>query len=156
MISEGPWYVKKVQWTFDSDRRERRIKASLMTLLTSFDFDFSGVRSLRQKYWAWLAPIAKRPLAVPLMRHIDVAVALGNHTEVFLTDLLTAGSELSYSTCGGSLGGLSTGVGVNLGVYNNDVYIFAGSEDVVQTAKADVVSPTVTAEDLLALFDEDV
>ncbi|MBQ6237288.1 MAG: hypothetical protein IJK07_03625 [Bacteroidales bacterium] len=58
MMSDGPWYVKKVQWTFDSDRRERRIKASLMTLLTSFDFDFSGVRSLRQKYWACEAPIA--------------------------------------------------------------------------------------------------
>ncbi|MBQ3950676.1 MAG: hypothetical protein II661_09395 [Bacteroidales bacterium] len=60
--------MKKVQWTFDSDRRERRIKASLMTLLTLFDFDFSGVRSLRQKYWAWLAPIAKRPtkpVAIP-------------------------------------------------------------------------------------------
>ncbi len=57
-----------------------------MTLLTLFDFDFSGVRSLRQKYWAWLAPIAKRPLAVPLMRHIDVAVVLGNHAEVFLAD----------------------------------------------------------------------
>ena len=51
--------------------------------LTSVDFDFNGVRSPRQKYWAWLAPIAKRPLAVPLMSHIDVAVALGNHAEVF-------------------------------------------------------------------------
>ena len=135
-----------------------------MTLLTSFDFDFSGVRSLRQKYWAWLAPIAKRPLAVPLMRHIDVAVALGNHAEVFLADLLAAGSvvcrrlgrQLSHSTCGSSLGGLSAGVGVNLGVNNNDVYIFARSEYVVETTESDIVAPTVAAKDPLALLDEAV
>ena len=122
-----------------------------MTLLTSSDL-FSGVAPaqgfftqatgfcvIRQKYWAWLAPMAERPLVVLLMRDIDVAVALGNHTEVFtfshialarhseqapsalalrngLSNLLAAGGELGDSTCGSGLGGLSAGVGVHLGV----------------------------------------
>ena len=68
-----------------------------MTLLTSFDL-FSGVRSLRQKYWVWLAPMAERPLAVLLMCHIDVAVALGNHAEVFTFSHVTA-SRQSKRAC---------------------------------------------------------
>jgi len=88
--------------------------------------------------------------------NVDVAVALGDHTEVFLADLLTAGSELGNSTCGGSLRGLSTSVGVNLGVNNNDVYIFAGSEYVVETTESDVVTPAVAAEDPLALLDHEL
>ena len=45
------------------------------------------------------------------LRHIDVAVALGNHTEVFLADLLTAGGELGDSAGRDSLRALSAGVG---------------------------------------------
>ena len=88
--------------------------------------------------------------------NIDVAVALGNHAEVFLADLLTRGSELGNSASGSSLGGLSTSVGVNLGIDNDYVDIFARSEDVVETAESDIIAPTVTTEDPLALLDEDV
>ena len=52
---------------------------------------------------------------------IDVAVALGNHTEVFLANLLTRGGELGDSTCRGGLRALSAGVGVHLGVDDDDV-----------------------------------
>ena len=111
-----------------------------MTLLTSFDL-FSGVAPaqgfftqatgfcvIRQKYWAWLAPMAERPLAVLLMCHIDVAVALGNHAEVFLADFLAAGGELGDSAGGAErplevllIRGLSAGVGVHLGVDDDNV-----------------------------------
>ena len=55
------------------------------------------------------------------LRHIDVAVALGNHTEVFLANLLAAGGELGDSAGRGGLRALSAGVGVHLGVHHDDV-----------------------------------
>ena len=89
------------------------------------------------------------------LRHIDVAVALGNHTEVFLADLLAAGGKLGDSAGRGGLRALSAGVGVHLGV-DDDVDILAAGQHVVQTAESDVIAPTVTAEDPLALLDEAV
>ena len=88
--------------------------------------------------------------------HIDVAVALGNHTEVFLADLLAAGGELGDSAGRGGLRALSAGVGVHLGVHDDDVDVLAAGQDVVQTAESDVIAPAVTAEDPLALLDEAV
>ena len=90
------------------------------------------------------------------LRHIDVAVALGNHTEVFLADLLAAGGELGDSTGRGGLRALSAGVGVHLGVHNDDVDILAAGQHVVQAAESDVLAPAVAAEDPLALLDEAV
>ena len=90
------------------------------------------------------------------LRHIDVAVALGNHTEVFLADLLTAGGELGDSAGRGGLRALSAGVGVHLGVDDDDVDILAAGQHVVQTAESDVIAPAVAAEDPLALLDEAV
>ncbi len=60
---------------------------------------------------------------------------------------LTGSSELADLTDVGGLGSLSAGVGVNLGVEDEDVDIVAGSQDVIQTAEADIVGPTVAAED---------
>ena len=90
------------------------------------------------------------------LSHIDVAVGLGNHAEVFLADLLTGGGKLGNSASGGSLRGLSTGVGVHLGIDNDDVDIFAGSEDVVETAESDIIAPAVTTEDPLGLLDHEL
>ena len=87
---------------------------------------------------------------------IDVAVALGNHTEVFLADLLAAGGELGDGTGRGGLRALSAGVGVHLGVDDDDVDILAAGQDVVEAAEADVIAPAVAAEDPLALLDEAV
>jgi len=90
------------------------------------------------------------------LRHIDVAVALGNHTEVFLADLLAAGGELGDSAGRGGLRALSAGVGVHLGVDDDDVDILAAGQDVVEAAESDIVTPAVTAEDPLALLDKAV
>ena len=90
------------------------------------------------------------------LRHIDVAVALGNHTEVFLADLLAAGGELGNSAGRGGLRALSAGVGVHLGIDDDDVDILAAGQDVVEAAESDIIAPTVAAEDPLALLDEAV
>ena len=87
---------------------------------------------------------------------IDVAVALSNHAEVFLADLLAAGGELGDSTSRGGLRALSAGVGVHLGVDDDDVDILAAGQDVVEAAEADIITPTIAAEDPLALLDEAV
>ena len=47
-----------------------------------------------------------------------------------------------------SLGGLAAGVGVHLGVEHKDVDVVARGQDVVKAAEADIVGPTVAAEDL--------
>ena len=54
----------------------------------------------------------------------------------------------------GSLGSLSAGVGVNLGIEYHNVYVLAGSQNVIQTAEADVVCPAVAAEDPNGLLSE--
>ena len=90
------------------------------------------------------------------LSHIDVTVALGNHAEVFLADLLTRGSELGDSTGRRSLRRLTTRVRVNLGVEDEDVDVFAAGQHVVEATETDVVCPTVTTEDPLALLGEEV
>ena len=85
--------------------------------------------------------------------NVYVAVAHCNACKVFLLDILTAGSELSNRTSLGSLGSLSAGVGVNLGIEYHDVDVFAGSQNVVYAAETDIVSPSVTTEDPLELLE---
>jgi len=46
----------------------------------------------------------------------------------------------------GGLGGLSAGIGVYLGIENQQVDILAGGDDVVQTAVTDVIGPAVAAD----------
>ena len=78
---------------------------------------------------------------------IDIAVAHGHHAEVLLLDRLAAGGKLGDSAGRGRLGGLAAGVGIDLGVEDQDVDVFAGSEDVVQSAVTDVIGPAVAADD---------
>ena len=80
---------------------------------------------------------------------IDVAVGGGNHAEVLLADALALSSELSDGAERRCLGSLTAGVGIDLGVKYEDVDIFARSDDVVETAVADVVGGTVAADDPL-------
>ena len=49
----------------------------------------------------------------------------------------------------------SSGIEVHLGV-NDDVDILAACQDEVEAAESDIIAPTVTAEDPLALLDETV
>src|SRR5699024_9237427 len=55
-----------------------------------------------------------------------------------------------------SLGSLTTGVGVHLGVKDHDVDVVAGSQHVVQAAVTDVVGPAVAAEDPEALLGQEL
>ena len=72
----------------------------------------------------------------------------------FFFDSLTGSRELRNSADRSGLGSLSAGVGVNLGIEDQDVDILAGSDDVVQAAEADVVCPAVAAEDPHGLLGE--
>ena len=80
-------------------------------------------------------------------------------------------ANLATAPAGSGLGGLSAGVGVHLGVDDDDVAhfnafiqrcsqpsadILAAGQHVVETAEADIIAPTVAAEDPLALLDEAV
>ena len=67
-------------------------------------------------------------------------------------NLLTAGGELGDGTCGSGLRALSAGVGVHLGVDDDDVDILAAGQDVVEAAESDIIAPAVAAEDTLAVL----
>ena len=86
--------------------------------------------------------------------YIYITVGHCNACKVFLLGLFTTSSELSNRTSLGSLGSLSTCVGVNLGIEYHDVDIFAGSQNVVYAAEADIISPSVTTEDPLGLLSQ--
>ncbi len=79
--------------------------------------------------------------------HVDITVGHGNLREGLRLGLLAGSRELCDLADVGSLGSLSAGVGVDLGVEHEDVDVFAGGEDMVDAAEADVVSPAVAAED---------
>ena len=87
------------------------------------------------------------------MSDVNVAVTHSHHAEVFLLRSLAARGEFrdragrSRFTC------LSAGVGVNFGIYDEYVDVFALSENVIESAVTDVVSPTVAAEDPDGLLD---
>ena len=85
---------------------------------------------------------------------VNVAVGHGDLRQALGLDLLAGSRELRDLADVGGLGGLSAGVGVNLGVEDEDVHIFTGSEDVVHAAEADVEGPAVAAEDPAALLVE--
>ena len=88
------------------------------------------------------------------LRHVHVAVADGNLGQGLLLDVLAGGRELGNLADVGSLGCLTAGVGVDLGVEDEHVDVAAGSQDVVESAVADVVGPAVAAEDPEGLLGE--
>ena len=88
------------------------------------------------------------------LRHVDVAVAHGDLGQGLLLGHLTGSGELSDLAQVRGLGGLAAGVGVDLGVEDEDVDVVARSQDVVQATEADVVGPAVAAEDPEGLLGE--
>ena len=90
------------------------------------------------------------------LSNVNVTVTHSDHAEVFLLDSLTAGSEFSDGTGRSGLTRLTAGVGVNFGVENENVDVFAHSENVVKSAVTDIVSPAVAAEDPNGLLDKAV
>ena len=79
--------------------------------------------------------------------HVDIAIGHGNLSKALLLNFLAGSRELRDLADVGSLGGLSAGVGVNLGIENKDVDVLVLREDMIHAAKADVVCPAVAAED---------
>ena len=90
------------------------------------------------------------------LSNIDITVAHSHHAEILFLGSLTAGSELSNSSFRRGLGGLAARVGVNFGIEDKNVDIIAGSEDVIQSAVTDIVSPAVTTKDPLGTFNEEL
>ena len=90
------------------------------------------------------------------LSNVDVAVGHCDLCKGLLGDGLTCRSELSDLTDLGSLGCLAAGIGVNLGIEYQNVYIFAGSENMIESAEADIICPAVTAENPLALLGNEV
>ena len=86
--------------------------------------------------------------------YIYVAVGSLHETQVLLAHALAVGSKLSDGTDGRCLGSLTAGVGVNLGVDDEDVDILTRTDDMVQTTVTDVVGSTVTTDDPLAALHE--
>ncbi len=85
---------------------------------------------------------------------VDVAVGHRHHAEIFLGHRLAAGSELRNCAGRCRLGGLTTGVGVNLGIKNQQVDVLAGSDDMVEAAVTDIIGPTVAADTPDGLVDQ--
>ena len=79
--------------------------------------------------------------------HVDVAVGHGDLGQILFVGGFAPGGELGHRTGGGGFGGLAAGVGIHLGVKDQDVEVLPGGQDMVQAAVADVVGPTVPAED---------
>ena len=86
------------------------------------------------------------------LSNIDVAIGHADLGQALLTDFLTGSSKLANLTDVGGLGSLSAGVGVHLGVEDHNIDVVAGSQDVIQAAVTDVISPAVAAEDPEALL----
>ena len=87
---------------------------------------------------------------------VDIAVGHGHHAEILLLGALAGGRELGDCGVGGGLGGLSAGVGVHLGIEDQNIDILALGQDVIQSAVADVIGPAVAAEDPEGLLGQQI
>src|ERR1700733_1069871 len=88
------------------------------------------------------------------LRYVNVAVANGFHGEIFSATGFAAGGEFGDGAARGGLGCLAAGVPINLCIEHQDVDVFAGAEDMVEAAEADVEGPAVAAENPNALADQ--
>ena len=84
--------------------------------------------------------------------HVYVIVSHGNTAKVFLCRGFSGIGKLCDCTDGSGFGRLSARVGINFRIHNNDIDIDSGSEDMIQSAVADIVCPAVTAVHPHALF----
>src|SRR5205085_422101 len=64
--------------------------------------------------------------------------------------------ELGDGAARGGFGCLASGIGVDLGIEDEDVDIAATGEHVIEAAIADIVGPAIAADDPDALFDEGI
>ena len=78
---------------------------------------------------------------------IDVAVLHRDFSQALFLDLFSGSRELGDLSDVRSLRSLSAGVGIDLGVEDEDVDVLLGGNHVVQTAVADIIGPAVSSED---------
>ena len=88
------------------------------------------------------------------LSYVNITVSSSNQTKVFLANTLTGSSKLGDGAERSCFRSLATGVGVNLRIKYEDVDIFAGCDDVVETSVTDIVRSTVTTDNPLAALDE--
>ena len=74
----------------------------------------------------------------------------------FLRCFLAAGGKLGDRAARRGLGHLPACIRIDFGVKDQHIYIFARAEHVIEAAEADVVSPSVAADDPDALADQGV
>ena len=79
--------------------------------------------------------------------HIDVAIGDGLQGEILARDPLPGRREFCDRAKRGRLRGLTAGVGIDLGVEDQDIDVTPGRHDVIEAAKADVIGPAVAADD---------
>ena len=58
-----------------------------------------------------------------------------NHAEIFLLCLLAGSCKFCNGSSRCGLGGLSAGVGVNFGIENEDIDVFAGCKNLMEPPK---------------------
>ena len=78
---------------------------------------------------------------------VNVTVGDGDLSQILLLYVLAGCCELRNSAGGSGLGSLTAGVGVNLGIEDEDVDVLVGSQNMVNTAEANIVCPAVATED---------
>ncbi len=88
------------------------------------------------------------------LRDVGVAVRTGDRAEVLLAAALAGSRELRHRGTRCRLRCLTTRVGVDLGVQHEDVDVPTGGQHLVDAAEADVVGPTVAADDPHSLANE--
>ena len=79
----------------------------------------------------------------------DIRMTVGHRHEahVLLTDLLSSVRELRDGGNRGGLGSLASGVGIDFRIEDEDVHVAAAGQHVVDTAEADIIRPSVAADD---------
>ena len=85
---------------------------------------------------------------------VNVFVSHGDLAKVFLLCEFAACREFCDRARRGGFTCLSAGVAVNFGVKDEDIYVFARRDNVVESAVADVVCPAVAAEDPNGFLDK--
>src|ERR1039458_3059979 len=85
---------------------------------------------------------------------VSAPVVHRHHGDVFLRDALAASGELRHRAQRRCLRHLSAGVGVNLGIEQQDVDIGVGSQHVIESAESDVIAPAIATDDPDALLDQ--
>ncbi|MPN31321.1 hypothetical protein SDC9_178795 [bioreactor metagenome] len=78
--------------------------------------------------------------------YIYIPIAHGDYAKIFLLGLFPAGRKLGNCRSRSGLRRLTAGIGIYFGIKHQNVYIFAGSQYMIQSAETNIIGPAVTAE----------